>query len=96
MGEKVLTTADEHAKRDRMDKKPKGDDLPQVIREERRRGRRPVDEAVLREKLLLIKELLAEEDETVFLDAIRALGLQDGSEAWTLALKAWRDAWRER
>ena len=70
--------------------------LREAIREEQRRGRRPIDESLKKEKRLLVRDLLGERDEVVFCEAIRALGLKDGSKLWILALKAWRDAWRER
>lgn len=75
---------------------PKPDDLGQVIREERRRGRRPVDESRRKARESLIKELFEEEDEASFLESIRALGLQQGSGAWKEALSAWRDEQRVR
>ncbi len=71
-------------------------ELQEVIRAERRRGRRQVDEALRRAKRLLVRELLAEEDKATFIESIRALGLQEGSPRWDDALKAWHDERRER
>lgn len=72
-------------------------DVRDVIREERSRGRRPIStEARRRAKRLLVRELLAEEDEATFLESIRALGLQQGSTRWRNARNAWHDAWRGR
>ena len=79
-----------------MAKKTKQGDLNQVMREERRRGRRPIDESLGKARQSLVDELLGERDERVFLSSIRALGLQEGSESWEQALMAWRAAWRER
>jgi hypothetical protein len=79
-----------------MRKSTEEDDLHQVMREEQRRGRRSVEESIRKAKQALVKELLEEESEEVFLASIRALGLQEGSKSWRQALMAWRDAWRER
>jgi hypothetical protein len=69
--------------------------LHQVIREQKRRNKRPVDEEILHQKELLLDELLAEKDEEKFLDAIRALGLQEDSDEWNAALEAWQAHRRE-
>ena len=70
-------------------------ELQEVIREERRRGKRPVDESLRKEKQSLVRELLAGDDEAIFSESICALGLQEGSEAWKEAVSAWRAAKRE-
>jgi len=70
-------------------------DLRRTIREERRRGRRPIDESILKEKRLLLRGLLAEKDEVTFRASIRALGLQEGSSSWNSALEAWHNYRRE-
>jgi hypothetical protein len=72
------------------------EDLNQVIREERRRGRRPLDESRRKARERLVEELFEEEDEASFLDSIRALGLQEGSASWQEALASWRDEQHER
>jgi hypothetical protein len=82
-----------------MRKKTEGDDLHQVMREERRRGRRPVDEEAIKERKRLLKaflDLLQSGDEPGFLRAIRALGLQDGSEEFERAHQIWKMLRRER
>ncbi len=67
--------------------------LDDVILEERSRGRRPIStEARRRRKELLagFRDLIQYETEKDFLDAIRALGLQDDSPQFRKALEIWR------
>lgn len=71
-------------------------DLHEVIKQERRRGKRPIDKSRRKAKQSLVQELFEEEDEASFLDSIRALGLQEGSAAWKKALAAWQDEQRGR
>ena len=78
-----------------MQQKSKRSDLHEVIRQERRRGKRPVDESRRKAKQSLVQELF-EEDEATFLESIRVLGLQEGSVAWKEALSAFRDEQRGR
>ncbi len=68
-------------------------DIDDVILEETRRGRRPVDQAALRKRRELLRDLrwlLDFGEETEFLKAIRALGLQDGSPEFLNAVQLWR------
>lgn len=68
-------------------------DLDDVIKEERSRGRRPVDTDIQRERELLRKgfwKLIQTGDERQFLRAIRGLGLQDDSLEFETILKLWR------
>ncbi len=68
-------------------------DLDDVIKEEKSRGRRPVDTDVQRERELLRKgfrKLIQTGDERQFLRAIRGLGLQDDSLEFETILKLWR------
>jgi hypothetical protein len=68
-------------------------ELDDVIREETRRGRRPVDIEERRRQEQIKRELrmylrIATEEE--FRDAMRALGLPDGSPQLDQALEIWR------
>ena len=72
------------------------DDVDDVMREERSRGRRPVDMDVRRERETLRKgfrEILQLGDEAMLREAMRALGLDDQSPEFSRALDVWR---RER
>ncbi len=62
--------------------------------EERSRGRRPIDMKTRRERQKLredLRRLLETGDERGFMEAIRRVGLKDGSPEF---LEAWR-VWRE-
>lgn len=75
------------------------DDVGDVIREERSRGRRPVNTDVERERQLLRQgflKLIQEGDERQFLRAIRGLGLQDESPEFEAILKLWRQICERR
>lgn len=75
------------------------DDVGDVIREERSRGRRPVNTDVERERQLLRQgflKLIQEGDERQFLRAIRGLGLQDESPEFETILKLWRQICERR
>ena len=72
------------------------DDLDDVIKEERSRGRRqPVRASSLadRRKVQKLAELLGKHDcdEREFLQAIRDLGLKDGSEPFLRLVALWRE-----
>lgn len=72
----------------------KDQDLDDVMKEERARGRRPVDTKARRERQRLLRDLrglIEAGDERGFLEAIRRVGLKDGSPEF---LEAWR-VWRE-
>lgn len=74
-------------------------DLSDVIREEKSRGRRPIDTQAEREHQLLVKgylKLLSERNKQKFLRAIRSLGLQDGSAEFQQAVQAWCEFWQRR
>jgi hypothetical protein len=69
-------------------------DLEDVIREESRRGRRPVDIGTVRtkrERLALLKKLWTLATEQEFTEAIRAFGLVEGTPEFSAALDAWRE-----
>ena len=75
------------------EKQKKQAELDDVIREETRRGRRPIDIEERRRQAQLKRELrmylrIATEQE--FLEAMRALGLRDGSRQLDQALTIWR------
>ncbi len=71
------------------------EDLREVMDEEKSRGRRrPADpEARKRRKALLrdLRRLLKYGDEKDFVEAIRALGLKEGSPEFQNALAVWRE-----
>jgi hypothetical protein len=77
-------------------------DLDDVLFEETRRGRRPIDIAEWRKKARLkedFRKLLERATEEEFRDAMRALGMRDGSEQMEAALRVWRDyrgSWPQR
>jgi hypothetical protein len=70
------------------------EDLDDVMKEERSRGRRPIDMKARRERQRLLRDLrrlLKTGDERAFMEAMRGAGLKDGSPEF---LEAWR-VWRE-
>jgi hypothetical protein len=77
--------------RDKDEKKDQ--DLQDVIHEETRRGRRPVDIGTVRlkrDRIALLKKLLTLATEEEFIEAIRAFGLIEGSKEFSQAMDAWR------
>jgi hypothetical protein len=69
-------------------------DLEEVMRQEKRRGRRPIDfEAGKRRAQTLsdMRKLLERANQEEFVAAIRAAGLRDGSPEFSEALRIWRD-----
>ena len=75
-----------------MDEKQKKD-LEDVMRKETRRGRRPMDLDARRKRVQMLNDLrklltIATEEE--FIQAMRAVGLRDGSPQFLDALKIWR------
>ena len=75
------------------DKERRGQDVRNVIREETSRGRRSVDTDAIgatQEKLAKCRELLEFGNEGDLRDAIRALGLKDGSPEFEEAVRIWR------
>lgn len=71
----------------------KDDDIREVMAEESRRGRRPVDAKEIERKKHereILRNLLHIEREEEFLKAIRELGYADEPEKTALILKAWR------
>ena len=69
-------------------------DIEDVMREEKSRGRRPVDTEALRRREELLRgfsQLLQAGDERRFRDAMRALGLKDDSAEFREALRIWRE-----
>ena len=72
-------------------------DLDDVLREERARGRRPVDATARRRRQELVRKLsrtIREGNEREFLRIVRVLGLRDGSPEFANALRLWRDVGR--
>jgi hypothetical protein len=70
------------------------DDIDDVMREERARGKRRVDMEARRERARVVKSMrehLSLPTEEEFLKAMRAVGLEDGSPALEQALQAWRE-----
>ena len=71
-------------------------DLEDVIREERSRGRRPIDteaQRKRRERLKMCRELLQYSSEREVREVIFAYGLEDGSPEFLEVIRVWR-AWR--
>ena len=75
------------------------DDLKDVYAEEKGRGsRRRVDATARKEQRELLNDLrllLESGDERKFLEAIRALGLKDGSPEFEKAWRVWREYRRQ-
>lgn len=72
----------------------KSQDLKDVIKEEGRRGRRPIDIGTVRkkrERQALLKKLLTLSTEKEFVEAICAFGLVDGTPEFSAALDAWHE-----
>jgi hypothetical protein len=68
-------------------------DVRDVLREDRSRGRRPIDTDAVRERekrLEKCRELLRYGSEADLRRAIRALGLTDGSPEFAEAILIWR------
>lgn len=71
----------------------KDDDIREIMAEETRRGRRPLDAREIERKKHereILRELLRIDNEQEFLKAIRELGYADDPERTDLILKAWR------
>ena len=70
------------------------DDIRDVMKEEKHRGRKHVlDLEAQKERQALLRDfgrLLKEGTEQEFLEAIRALGLKEGSDDFQNALRVWR------
>lgn len=74
-----------------MDKKKQ--DLQDVIAEDSRRGRRPIDlgaQRARREKLASFRKLLEIATEKEFVEAMLAFGLREESQEFLDALEIWR------
>lgn len=71
------------------------DDLKDVYTEEKGRGKKQrVDTSARRQRSELLKDLrllLESGDERKFLEAIRALGLKDGSPEFERVWRVWRE-----
>jgi hypothetical protein len=73
----------------------KEDDIRDVMAEEKRRGKRPVDAEALRQRrryLADLREALSAKTEAEFRIAMLALGLDEKSEDFAEALRIWRAA----
>jgi len=67
-------------------------DLEDVVKEETRRGRRPIDIGAIRkkeERLALLRKLLTLATEEEFIEAMSAFGLTEGTPEFSEALDAW-------
>ena len=74
----------------------KNQDIKEVMIEDGRRGRRPIDlksQSERKEKLATLRKLLEIGTEADFVKAMRAVGLHEGSQAFAAALEAWREFW---
>jgi hypothetical protein len=74
--------------------KKKEQDLREVIGEEGRRGRRPIDLGARRErkeKLFTLRKLLEIGTEAEFVKAMRAFGLREDSPEFLASLEIWHD-----
>jgi hypothetical protein len=77
----------------------KENDIRDVMKEERSRGRRPIDIEARREReelLRILRELLRERDREGFLQAMRAYGWSDDSPEFQRALKIWHEKPRKQ
>jgi hypothetical protein len=75
-----------------MDKKKQGD-LQDVMAEESRRGRRPIDlgaQRARREKLASLRKLLEIGTEEEFVKAMLAFGLSEESAEFSACLETWK------
>lgn len=74
---------------------PKDPDIQDVMREEKSRGKRPVDtkaRQLRQQRLKALQEALKARTEREFLEAIRELGYGDDPEKLREALKIWRSS----
>lgn len=74
---------------------PKAPDIQDVMREEKSRGKRPVDtkaRQLRQQRLKALQEALKARTEREFLEAIRELGYGDDPEKLREALKIWRSS----
>jgi hypothetical protein len=70
------------------------EDLKDVMREEGRRGRRPIDldeKRKMLKKLAEMRKLLKLGTEEEFRNAMRAFGIPEGSQHFLDGLAAWRE-----
>jgi hypothetical protein len=75
------------------EEKPRSE-LDDVIQQETRRGRRPIDMEERRRRRKLAQDfrfLLDFGKEEEFLTALRAIGLRDGSREFAEAVRVWRE-----
>jgi hypothetical protein len=69
-------------------------DLEEVMKQEKQRGRRPIDFEARKKGAQQLKDarkLLQTATEEEFVAAMRAAGLRDGSHEFLEALRIWRD-----
>ena len=72
-------------------------EIRDVMSQEKRRGRAPIDPARKREALHLARVLdlaMKEKNERGFSEALRKAGIFEGSQEWQNAWKAYRAYWR--
>lgn len=69
-------------------------DLREVMAEEKARGRRRIDAETRRQRAQRLNDarrLLSTATKEEFLEAMRAVGLKDGSQEFEEALRIWRE-----
>jgi hypothetical protein len=74
---------------------PNDPDIQDVMREEKSRGKRPVDtkaRQLRQERIKALQEALKARTEREFIEAIRELGYGDDPEKLREALKIWRSS----
>ena len=65
-------------------------DLKDVVKQQSRRGRRPIDIEAVRKRSELAPKLLTLTTEKEFAEAMHAFGPAEGTEEFSAALDAWR------
>ena len=69
-------------------------DVDEVMKLEKQRGRRPIDFEARRKRTQLLrdmKKLLETATELEFLEAMRVVGMREGSPGWLEAMRIWRE-----
>lgn len=75
------------------------EDLREVMEEEKRRSRRPLDTAARERRhreLQMLRQMMLENDEKQFREIIVRLGLAEGSREYDVAIEAWRETQKRR
>jgi hypothetical protein len=69
-------------------------DVDEVMKQEKQRGRRPIDFEARRKRAQLLrdmKKLLETATEPEFREAMRVVGMREGSPGWLEAMRIWRE-----